>query len=154
MVVLQNCLVFVKDEPGSFSETCVTSSDGGSEEADTVFEEAIEIKEENVPEATEYPLIKAEHEVSIGVSAWQCLRVCKCGGEVCVWWEQHVLTGPSGATKREILKLRLTVSYFLLHCGFCSHFWNLVCNLEDRRLFGRHSYKWKDNIEVSWRNSF
>jgi hypothetical protein len=24
----------------------------------------------------------------------------------------------------------------------------LVSNLEDRRLFGRHSYKWKDNIEM------
>ena len=45
MVVLQNCLVFVKDEPGSFSETCVTSSGDGSEEADTLFEEAVEITE-------------------------------------------------------------------------------------------------------------
>ena len=63
MVVLQNCVGFVKDEPDSFSETCFTSSDDGIDEVDIIFEEAIDVKEE----AVEFPFLKAEHEVSIGV---------------------------------------------------------------------------------------
>jgi hypothetical protein len=76
--LLQNCVGFVKDEPGSFSETCVTydDDDGGSEEVDIIFEEAIDITEENVSEAVEFSLMKAEHEVRIGVGVWPCLCVC------------------------------------------------------------------------------
>jgi hypothetical protein len=62
MVVLQNCVGFVKDEPDSFSETCFSSCDDGIDEVD-IIEEAIDVKEETV----EFPFLKAEHEVSIGV---------------------------------------------------------------------------------------
>ena len=78
VVVLQNCMVFVKGETGSCSETCVTCDVDGSEEFSIKVEEAIDIKEEfnikveeaidikdGIPEAITFPTIKTEHEVRL-----------------------------------------------------------------------------------------
>jgi hypothetical protein len=92
VVMLQNCMGLIKDEPDSGREECVTILDDGieegniqveesiikvegavikSEEADTEVEEAdikveelVDIKEEN-PEAINFPPVKTEPEVSV-----------------------------------------------------------------------------------------
>jgi hypothetical protein len=77
VVVLQNCMGFIKDEPDSGSEEWVTTledrtEDGNLkveeadikfEEADIKIEESVNIKEEN-PEAMTFPPINTEPEVS------------------------------------------------------------------------------------------
>ena len=62
VVVLQNCMCFVEDATGSFSDTCVTCDVDGTEEVSIKVEEAIDIKHE-IPEAITFPSIKTEHEV-------------------------------------------------------------------------------------------
>jgi hypothetical protein len=59
--VLQNCLDFLKVEPGSCSESCPTSSHDGNQISD--------IKVEEDPVSVTFPGIKPEHEVS-------CMSVC------------------------------------------------------------------------------
>jgi hypothetical protein len=65
----------IKDEPGSGSEACVTTLDGGTEEgnikveeSDIKVEETLDMKEEN-SEGITCPTIKAEPEVSV----WACV---------------------------------------------------------------------------------
>jgi hypothetical protein len=91
VVVLQNCVGFIKDEPVSGIEECVTTLEDGTEdgilkveEADIKIEEYVTIKEEN-PEALTFPPIKTEPEVS----EWSlCLR------------QQQSLPRPFTATKK------------------------------------------------------
>ena len=73
LVVLQNCMGLIKDEPDSVSEACVTALDDGNEEGNIKFEEVeikvegrLDMKEEN-SEGTAIPSIKAE------VSVWACV---------------------------------------------------------------------------------
>ena len=82
VVVLQNCMGLIKDEPDSGSEAGVTALDDGTEECnikveevdikdeetDIKIEETLDIKEEN-PEGTAFPTLKAEPEVSV----WACV---------------------------------------------------------------------------------
>ena len=74
VVVLQNCMGLIKDEPDSGSEACVTTLDDGTEEGnikvevDIKDEETLDMKEEN-SEGTAFPSIKAEPEVSV----WACV---------------------------------------------------------------------------------
>ena len=82
VLVLQNCVGLIKDEPDSGSEARVTALDVATKEdnikvegadvkvevSNIKFEESIDIKEEN-PEAITVPTIKSEPEVS----------VCVCG---------------------------------------------------------------------------
>jgi hypothetical protein len=60
-MVLQICTDFLKVEPGSISETCLTSSHVG--------DKIIDVKVEEDPMPINFPGIKAEHEVS-------CMSVC------------------------------------------------------------------------------
>jgi hypothetical protein len=62
-MVLQNHLDVLKDEPGSCDETCVTSSDDGSQVIDIKVEEDSDIQEAECPELVTSPLTEAEHEV-------------------------------------------------------------------------------------------
>ena len=111
VVLLQNCMGLMRDEPDSGSEACVTPLEDGSEEfsmeveeadikdyeteikveeSDIKIEDPIDIKEEN-PEAIIFPPIKTEPEVSV----WG----------LCVRQQQLMLPRPFTATKRELLKL-------------------------------------------------
>ena len=119
VVVLQNSMGLIKDEPDYGSEACVTALEDRSEEFSLEVEEAeikveesnikveesnikveevdikmesIDIKEEN-PEAITFPPIKTEPEVS--VCLW-CL---------CVRQQQFMLPRPFTAMKRELWKL-------------------------------------------------
>jgi hypothetical protein len=75
VMVLQNTMGLIKDEPDSGSEACVTALDGGTEEgnikveeSDIKVEETLDIKEENsegLPSLT----VEAEPEVSV----WACV---------------------------------------------------------------------------------
>jgi hypothetical protein len=83
VMVLQNCVGLVKDEPDSCSEACITNADEGSDEYGIKFEEAIHIKEENT-EAT-FPPISREPEVRfwcvcvcVYVYRLAWLQVCEC----------------------------------------------------------------------------
>jgi hypothetical protein len=60
-MVLQNCMDFLKVEPGSVSETCPTSSEDG----DMII--AVKVEEDTMP--VNFPGIKAELEVS-------CMSAC------------------------------------------------------------------------------
>jgi len=64
VVLLQNYMDFVEGETDSCTETCVKFDDDGSEEVSIKVEEAIDIKDE-IPEATSFPPIETEHEVSL-----------------------------------------------------------------------------------------
>jgi hypothetical protein len=71
VLVFQNCLGLIKDEPDSGSEACVTTLDDGTEEinikveeSDVKVEETLDIKEEN-SEGLTFPTIKAETKVSV-----------------------------------------------------------------------------------------
>jgi len=71
VLVLQNCMGLIKDEPDSGSEACVTTLDDGTEEGNMEVkevyikaEETLDIKEENL-EGITCPTIKAEPEVSV-----------------------------------------------------------------------------------------
>jgi hypothetical protein len=75
VMLLQNCLGLIKDEPDSGSEACVTALDDGTEEGNIKFEESnikveetLDIKEENLEELTS-PTMEAEPEVSV----WACV---------------------------------------------------------------------------------
>jgi hypothetical protein len=70
MVVLQNCTNLLKVVPGSCSETNLTSSHDGNQVINIKVEKVTDIQEEEEdPLLTEFPVIKAEHEVS-------CMSVC------------------------------------------------------------------------------
>jgi hypothetical protein len=78
VVLLQECMGLIKDEPDSGSEACVTTVDDGTEEfsievqeaemkvgvSDIKIEVAIDMKEEN-PGTITFPPIKGEPEVSV-----------------------------------------------------------------------------------------
>ena len=69
MLILQNCMYSLKVEPGSCSETCVTSSRvenrviGIKVEEDPIVEE--EEEEEEDPLLIPFTPIKSEYEVSV-----------------------------------------------------------------------------------------
>jgi hypothetical protein len=96
VVVLQNCVGLIRDEPDSGSEACVTALDGGTEEGKLEVEESVDIKEEN-PEAKSFPPIQTKPEVSV----WG----------VCVRQQQFMFPRPFTATKREHLKIRFNYLY-------------------------------------------
>jgi hypothetical protein len=73
VVMLQNCMGLIKDEPGSDSEACVTALDDGTEEGNIKVEETLDIKEEN-SEGLTCPTMEAKPEVSV----WAC--VCSSNG--------------------------------------------------------------------------
>ena len=64
VVVLQNGTDVLEGESGSYSETCVTGDDDGTEEVSIQAQEAIGIKE-GIPEPITSPPIEAEQEVRI-----------------------------------------------------------------------------------------
>jgi hypothetical protein len=75
VVVLQNCMGLIKDEPDSGSEACVTTLDDGTEEGnikveevDVKDEETVDIEGKNSEEIA-FPSIKVEP----GVSVWACV---------------------------------------------------------------------------------
>ena len=117
VVLLQNCMGLMRDEPVSGSEACVTALDDGSEEfsleveeadikgyeteikveeSDIKIEDAIDIKEEN-PEAKTFPPVNTEPEVSV----WG----------LCVRQQQFVLPRPFTATKMEHPKIHCNYIY-------------------------------------------
>jgi hypothetical protein len=101
VVVLQNSMGFVEGETGSYIETCLTCDVDGTDEVSIKIEEAVEVKDE-IPEPISLPPIKTEHQVRLQ--------------GVCVKWCQlmilvHLLQ------KKEIVKLHLTISCFVLYCG-------------------------------------
>jgi hypothetical protein len=67
VVVVQNCMGLIKDEPDSGSEACVTTLDDGTEE-DIIVEETLGVKEENLEELTS-PTVLAQPEVIV----WACV---------------------------------------------------------------------------------
>ena len=64
MVVLQNCVGLIRDEPDSGSEACVTTLDDGNEEGNVIVGESVDIMEGN-PETKTFQGIKTETEVSV-----------------------------------------------------------------------------------------
>jgi hypothetical protein len=68
IVILQNCLDLLKAEPGSYSETCVTSSHDGNQVVGMNIEEVRNVQEDEDPLLMS-PVIKVEHEVS-------CVCIC------------------------------------------------------------------------------
>jgi hypothetical protein len=62
--VLQNCWHVLEGESAACSETLVTYSEGRNEDINVKVEEAIVIKEEVVPEAEKFSVIKSELEVN------------------------------------------------------------------------------------------
>jgi hypothetical protein len=91
VVVLQNCMGFIRDERDSGSEECVTTLADGTEdgilkveEAYIKIEESVNIKEKN-PETLTFPAIKTEPEVS----EWS----------LCLRQQQFLLPRPFAATK-------------------------------------------------------
>jgi hypothetical protein len=64
VVVLQNGTDIVEGESVSYSETCVTGDDDGTEEVSIQAEQAIGIKE-GTPDRITSPPIEAEQEVRI-----------------------------------------------------------------------------------------
>jgi len=98
MAVLQNCMGFVEGATGPCSETGVKCDVDGFEEVSIEVEETIDIKDE-IPEATTFPSIKTQLEVRL----WG----------VCEVVAAHAVR-PFIALKKEIVKLHLTVSCFVL----------------------------------------
>jgi hypothetical protein len=75
VVVLQNFVGLIKDEPDSGSEACVTAVGEGTEESNVKFEEfnikvevTLDNKDDNLEELTS-PTVEAEPEVSV----WACV---------------------------------------------------------------------------------
>jgi hypothetical protein len=104
-VVLQNCMVLIKDEPDSGSEACVTILDDGTEEgnmkveeSNIKFQETLGIMQEN-SEGIACPTVTAEPEVSVM--------------GLCVRKQWFVFPRPFTAAKREVLKLHLTVIVYI-----------------------------------------
>jgi len=64
VMVLQSHMDVPKDEPGSYDEACVTSSDDGSQVIDIKVEEDSDTKEDDGPELVTSLVTEAEHEVS------------------------------------------------------------------------------------------
>jgi hypothetical protein len=109
VMVLQNCMDLIKDEPDSGSEANETNLEDRSEEgnitdedanmkieAEIKFEEFEDIKEEN-PEVLTSPAIKPEPEVSV----WG----------LCISQQCFMLPRPFTATKREIMKIHFNYPY-------------------------------------------
>jgi hypothetical protein len=76
VMLLQNCMGLIKDEPDFGSEACVTALDNGTEEGNIKFEEddikveeTLDIKEEN-SEGLPSPTMEAEPEVSVWACVW------------------------------------------------------------------------------------
>jgi hypothetical protein len=69
MLVLQDPIELVKVEPGSYSETCLTSSHVGNESTGIKVEKVTDIAEEEGLEPMTSAVIKAEPEV-------RCLSTC------------------------------------------------------------------------------
>jgi len=63
VVVLQNCKDVVEGETASYSGTCVTCVDDGTEEV-SIKVEAVDVKDE-IPQAIIFPPIKTEQEVRL-----------------------------------------------------------------------------------------
>jgi hypothetical protein len=63
IMVLQNCKDFLKGEPDSSSETCITTHDG-NQVIDVKVEEVSDTQEVEDPLLTTLPEIKSEREVS------------------------------------------------------------------------------------------
>jgi hypothetical protein len=68
VLLLQNGIGLIKDEPDSGSEACVTALDGGTEESNIKVEETLDITEEN-SEGITSPTVEVEPEVSV----WACV---------------------------------------------------------------------------------
>jgi len=119
VVMLQNCMGLIKDEPDSGSETYKTTLEDGTEgdnitdedanlkieesdikieEAEVKVEESEDIKEEN-PEAITIPPIKPEP----GVSVWG----------LCIRQQYFLLPRPFTATKREIIQIHSTILMYV-----------------------------------------
>jgi hypothetical protein len=96
VVVLQNCVGLIRDEPDSGSGACVTALDDGTEEGSLEVEESMDIEEENA-EPVNSPTVKTEPEVSV----WG----------LCVRQQQFMFPRPFTATKREHLKIHFNYLY-------------------------------------------
>ena len=69
MMVLQDRVNLVKDEPGACNEACSVSSDDGNQFLFIKVENVTDIKEDDDTKPMTSPVIKTEHEVS-------CMSVC------------------------------------------------------------------------------
>ena len=138
VVMLQNCMGLIKDEPDSGSETYETTledgTEGGSitdedadlkieesdikiEEAKIKVEESEDVKEEN-PEAITIPPMKPEPEVSV----WG----------LCISQQYFLLPRPFTATKRDKMKIHFNYPYvctvhfvqFIIQTNHCTAYIN------------------------------
>jgi hypothetical protein len=75
IMVLQNCLDLPKVEPGSYSETCLTSSDDERQILGMNVKEVTNVQEEEDPLLISHPVMKAEHEVSCVCMLCFCLSI-------------------------------------------------------------------------------
>jgi len=129
VMVLQNCMDLIKDEPDSGSEAYETNLEDRSEEgnitdedanikieAEIKFEEFEDIKEEN-PEVLTITAIKPEPEVSV----WG----------LCISQQCFMLPRPFTATKREIMKIHFNYPYV------CTSYWLWAGLSGDKSRWGR-----------------
>ena len=108
VVGLQNCIDVVEGETASYSETCVTCVDDGTEEISIKVEDAIDIKEE--------VSIKVEEAIDVKDDIPQALfPPINTEKEVRLWGVCEVVAGhairPFMASKRNC---NITLNYFLL----------------------------------------
>jgi len=105
VVLLQDCVGLIKDEPDYVSEVCETILDDGNEEFSVEVEEAdinfesVDIKEEH-PEVKILPQIKTELEVSV------------CGG-LCVRYQQFMLPRPFTTQKENFCNYILPILMYV-----------------------------------------
>jgi hypothetical protein len=94
VVLLQNCVGLIKDEPDSGSDARVTTLCDETEEGNITVEESLDIKKEH-PEAIKFPPIKTEPELRV----WG----------MCVRKQCFMLSRPLTATKKKVQNLSMGV---------------------------------------------
>ena len=112
VVVLQKGLVLRKDECGSSSDTCVTSTLDGYQVTSIEGERVCSVKEEEDQESTAVPEIKTEPTVS-GVpfkGFITCVYVlCFCAS--CCSWDRNMFSAFSTFTSRPVSLQRTDTAY-------------------------------------------
>jgi hypothetical protein len=98
VVMLQNCMGLIEDEPDRGSEGSVTCLDDGTEESSIEVDESVDVKVED-PEALKFPPIKTEPEVIV----WG----------LCVRQQQFMHPRTFIATKVNIRKYILTIFMYV-----------------------------------------
>jgi len=126
VVVLQNGMDVVEGETGSYSETCVPCDVVGTEEVTIKFEDTIDIKEEvtikveGTIDIKEEVIIKFEEAIDIKDEIPEAITFSsvKTEHEVRLWGVCEVVATHAFmefyCPEKEIVKLRLTISCFVL----------------------------------------